>query len=36
MRRTGQVRSRMKFDGGYKFMVAVGSRLKQFKVKNRV
>ena len=36
MRRTGQVRHRMIFGGGYKFMVAVGSRPKQFKVKNRV
>ena len=37
MRRTGQVRRRMTFfGGGYKFMVAVGSRLNQFKVKNRV
>ena len=36
MRRTGQVRRRMTFGGCDKFMVAVGSRPKLFKVKNRV
>ena len=36
MRRTGQVRRRMTFGGGYKFMVAVGSRPTQFKVENSV
>ena len=34
--RTEQVRHRMTFGGGYKFMVAVGSRPKQFKIENRV
>ena len=32
--RTGRVRSRMTFSGGYKLMVAVGRRPKQFKVEN--
>ena len=34
MRRTGQVRRRMTFGCGYKFMVMVSSGSKQFKVKN--
>ena len=32
MRRTGQARRRMTLGGGYKFMAAVGSRPKHFKV----
>ena len=36
MRRTGQVRRRMIFGGGYKYKVAVGGSPKQFKVENRV
>ena len=36
MRRPGQARRRMNFGGGYKFMVAVGSRTKKFKVEHRV
>ena len=36
MRRTEQVRRRMTFGGGYKFMETVGGRPKQLKVENRV
>ena len=36
MRRTGRVWRRMTFSGGYKLMISVGGRPKQFKVVNRV